>query len=169
MIAIRMILSMLLLWASAAQAFIDPPVITPENPTTETHVEVSIRWGVCDALLDYMLEVSNGTVDLTIDKLPTQSDPFCINPIETYTFVLPLLAEGQHSLSIYLKDSDPPNSQPILWFQTILTVRASGSMIPQPVPSISGWIPLLLLASGTLIIVSWRLAGSIPKFGGRNR
>lgn len=171
MIAIRTILSMLLLWASVAQAFIDPPVITPENPTTDTYVEAAVRYGVCDALLRYTFEYNASGLNLTIVKVPTQSDPFCNNPISTYAFVLPLLPEGQHLFSIYLQDSRPPDSQRVLWFQTTLDILpANGGPLPKPVPIFAGWVQLLLLASGLLTIATWRLAGSTPVFGGeRNR
>ncbi len=160
--AIRTILPMLLVWASSAKAFVDPPVITPENPTTETPITVSIRYGVCDALIDYTIETVGTAVELRITKIPTQSDPFCNVPVTTSTFELPLLSAGQHPLTIYFQDIDPPGLPPVIWFQTTLTVT-SGAI--QPVPSISGWLPLLLLVSGVLIIATWRFVGvkSIPK------
>src|SRR3546814_677822 len=122
MIGIRATLSALLLWSCSAQAFIDPPVITPEHPTTETQVEVSIRNGVCDALLSYSVEIIADAVEVTIRKIPTQDDPLCNYPIIEAVVRLPILPAGTHPLSIYFQDNEPPNALPVLWFQTILDI-----------------------------------------------
>lgn len=150
---IHAILSALALWASSAHAFIDPPVITPEHPTTQTAIEISIRYGICDGLANYTLAMEDASVDLTITKIPTQDDPFCNNPINTAVIVLPLLLEGEHSLRIYLQDVDPPDAQPVLWFQTILDIAQAGGTMPTPIPTLSSWVSFALLLLGVLFLV----------------
>ncbi len=150
----RWILAALALFGSSAYAFIDPPIITPERPTTEMPIEVAIRNGLCDALLNYTVAIVDDDVEMTITKIPTQDDPFCNNTIYTTVFELPLLSAGQHPLSIFLLDSAPPDAEPVLWFQTTLDVANVGGvpLPPAPVSALTGWFPLAVFLLGVLLL-----------------
>lgn len=154
MIGNRWILLTLFVWASSAHAFIDPPVITPKHPTTETPVEVAIRNGVCDALLNHTVAIVDDTVELRIRKITTQTDPFCNYPILTAVFELPLLPAGQHPFSIYLQDNLPPDSPPVLWFQTTIEIVDANGAAAVPIPALSGQVSLTLLLFGLLALAA---------------
>jgi len=93
------------------EAFVDPPYITPQQPTPRDTVSVHVRMGGCHASWDDVDEarltlVAPGQLHLVTDgaALPP-GHPFCIyDPAFTYRFDIGKLPAGQYTLHFFIFD-----------------------------------------------------------------
>ncbi len=136
-----------------AHAFIDPPAISPENPTDTTPITISIRSGVCDALLSYEIVNDLDPVEIVIRRIRTQSDPFCNQPVVVAEIPIETLPVGTHEVRLMFVYNYPPDAVPFFWQELILDVSPTGPPgAAVPVPFIQNvWLLLILVA---LIVLS---------------
>lgn len=93
--------------SSTVQAFIDPPVVSPEEPTDTTPITLTLRYGECNALLDHEIDRRGTWFGITITK-ETRSPPGCDVPEAEYEIDLELLPPRRYRYAIYLLDSEQP-------------------------------------------------------------
>lgn len=139
-----------LLFAPAAQAFFDPPWVTPENPIAGEIVSVNIRRGLCDAILERegypRITRDDGAIRLIEYGVHNSPEDFCIYPIATLARPLGVFSAGDYTLTVDLAYEHPVFGPTIL---NIGTVSFSVAELPEAVsvPAIGriGEVALLLL------------------------
>lgn len=97
--------------APRLEASVDPPYITPTQPTPRDTISVHVRMGGCHASWDDVDEarltlVAPGELHLVTDgaALPP-GHPFCIyDPAFTYRFDIGMLPIGQYTLRFFIFD-----------------------------------------------------------------
>ena len=149
------------LFSGHALAFVDPPTISPPNPTTQTPIAVFVRAGGChgffaDGIAPELVELPEGRLDLIIEGMAglPPGHPFCVFDDFTSRFAIGKLAAGSYTLRILIRDEDLP--QPVAFGSVAFTVST-----PVHIPS-SG--PLLLLAVVTLfVLAAMRRLGRRPR------
>ncbi len=143
--------------ATQAQAFIDPPVISPDSPTDTTPITISIRTGICDRFLSYEIIRDLDPVEILIRRIPTQLDPFCNHPIRTVEIPIGVLPVGPHLIRLMFVDNVPPNTTPYLWRELALKVSPSGPPAEVvPVSILQDVWPLLVLGVLIFLVVARR-------------
>lgn len=135
----------LLVIAAETQAFIDPPIISPKAPTAETPIAVGIHAGLCDRIVGFAITNPLDPVEIVIERIPTQQDPLCINPIRTVNIPIGTLPAGQHQIRLFFRVVSPPGQSPYLWEEISVTVAPAGSLEATPVPTMDGWLAICLL------------------------
>ena len=142
---------LLALTASSAQAFVDPPTFNPAAPNSNQAVTVLVRTGVCNTFLapgigipPMRIERSPGVVDV-ISPGVISFDPLCINPIETDSFAIGVLAPGNYQVRIWIIDASGFFPAPELVASSPLTVTQGP--IAQSIPTLGtgAFIMLVLL------------------------
>lgn len=92
------------LFAQRAQAFIDPPYLSPEHPVAGETVSVSIRSGECDAILTGVVPpriTQNGNAVRILFWSSTDTDPILCNvPIGTGTYSVGSYPPGTYTLQV---------------------------------------------------------------------
>jgi hypothetical protein len=153
-----------MLFAEPAGAFLDPPYITPSNPSAGDAISVSIYGGECDLVHDGVTwppPVTQKGNDITILFTGIhEGDPeFCYYSVGTRTYPVGSFPKGSYTLHVEWRYVGPGAA----WIQETLgiipfTVVAGGP--PQPAPmstptlSIAGLSILLLVL---LSVAVWRL------------
>lgn len=101
------------LFAQSAQAFFDPPWITPESPRAGETVYVNIRYGVCDGIFErtgYPQIVQQGNAIRMRwygDHWPEgSSELFCFYPTTTFVPPLGVYPPGDYTLTVELAYRD---------------------------------------------------------------
>jgi len=102
--------------STTVQAFIDPPVVSPEDPTDITPITISLRYGGCNALLDHQVISQGSWMEITITK-EARSPSDCEDGKSQYEIPLGLLPPGYYQFGIYLRDSEPPDA-PVVHFES---------------------------------------------------
>ena len=147
------------LWSQQTFAFLDPPYITPTNPTAGELVSVNIYGGECDLVdmgIDWPPPVAQQGSEITILFTGIhEGDPeFCYYGVGTSTYPVGTFAPGSYALDVerrYMSFSGP-------WVQETLGIipfTVSGVPIQQPIetPTLSlvGLIALLLSLSAAAL------------------
>jgi len=109
--------------SASVHAFIDPPVVSPEDPTDTTPITISLRYGGCNALLDHEVQVT-GSIAVTITK-QTHEPPDCHVPESEYEIPVGLLPPGTYWYRTYLRDQEPPDAPAQIFHADRLTVAGS--------------------------------------------
>lgn len=155
-ICITLVFSLL---AAPALAFVDSPVFTPAQPTSQQAVTANVRNGVCHAL-DI---TSPGSPPLRIERVgqtiqiivagATHLSGFCNVPVTTDDFNLGVLPVGQYSVEVWMVDAFYSYQQTFLMSSAPLTVTAAA---PETIPASR---PFLLMAFASLmaLLATWAL------------
>jgi len=139
--------------APAAQAFIDPPWITPEAPRAGETVSVNIRMGICDAIIfrpgyPQVTQVGNAIRILEYGNRIDFQD-FCIYPIGTLSEPIGAFAPGDYTVTVDFTYENYPFGYATITLGVIpFTVTGDAPAAPVPTSSPSGLLALLLLMSG---------------------
>jgi hypothetical protein len=148
----RILAVFLLSLASAtAQAFIDPPYITPANPMAGTSLTLNVHAGECDFLRDETTISRTGNI-VHVDVFTNhQTDPLLCNadPV-TRQYALGAFAPGTYTFSISRSyvDNSGVVFEPLA--DIFLTVAPS-TIVPAATPALSalgGVLLVLLLVVG---------------------
>ena len=156
-----LLVCVLVLCAQPAWAFLDPPYITPANPTAEELVSVNIYGGECDLIDDGLVwppPVARQGSEITILFTGIhEGDPeFCYYGLGTSTFPVGIFPPGAYTLNVerrYMSFSGP-------WIQETLrivpfTVSAAPRQRPVEAPTLNlaGLTALLLALIGAVLRV----------------
>lgn len=131
----------LVLFSQSAQAFFDPPWITPTDPTVGETVYVNIRGGVCDGIFEepgYPQITQNGNAIRMRwygDHWPEGSgELLCSYPIGTFVPPVGVFAAGNYTLTVELAYRDFSGIPSIFTIGTVpFTVAAAPT--PASVPT----------------------------------
>jgi len=150
----------LALCAQRASAFLDPPYVTPANPTSADMISVNIHGGLCDAIvgLDGYPQITQqgNTIRVLFFSVHYDDPEFCDLGVGTATMSIGSYPAGSYMLQVerrYMTVLGP-------WAQETLGViplTVSGAPTQPPIEapalSIAGFVSLLLV-----LIVAARLA-----------
>lgn len=160
--AIALALAVVALIAPSAQAFIDPPYLSPEHPIAGETVSVKIRAGVCDAIGElpgagYPRITQDGNVIRMTLWSSTDTDPILCNvPIGTGTYAFGAFPPGSYTIQV---DRDYFGDLGGLLTETlgVLPFTVAGAPAPPVAAPTSNGLGLALLMAGVLGLVAWRL------------
>ena len=161
--SIRLAISLLVLslmgWAMPACAFLDPPYITPANPTADDLISVNIYGGECDVADDGVTwppPVTQQGNELAILLIGGhEEDPeFCYFGVGTFTAPIGTYPAGAYTLRVNWRYSTFSG-----WVTETLGVfpfTVSGAPPAQPITtptlSVTGLAGLLLILVGAALI-----------------
>jgi|JI10StandDraft_1071094.scaffolds.fasta_scaffold15698_8 hypothetical protein len=155
-ICITLVFSLL---AAPALAFVDSPVFTPAQPTSQQAVTANVRNGVCHALditspdsPPLRIERVGQTIQIIVAGA-THLSGFCNVPVTTDDFNLGVLPVGQYSVEVWMVDAFYSYQQTFLMSSAPLTVTAAA---PETIPASR---PFLLMAFASLmaLLATWAL------------
>lgn len=87
-----------------AQAFVDPPTLSPTNPTSGQTVSVNIRFGVCDVIgviregYPKITQTGDAVRILLVSNVPNSG--FCNFPILTGVFSIGAYSAGSYTVQV---------------------------------------------------------------------
>jgi hypothetical protein len=155
----------LLLAARYAQAFFDPPWITPAAPRAGETVSVNIRGGICDSIFfspGYPQVTRQGNaIHLLEYGHHWDTQDLCIYDIGVLSEPVGVYEPGDYTLTVEMIYDD------FLYGPTIMTLgvvpfKVTGTTIAAPVPAtgVFGRLAILILISGLAVAVLRNRRGS---------
>lgn len=154
-----LVLAFIAVFAQRAQAFFDPPWITPTNPVAGDVVSVNIRTGQCDSIFEEtgfpQLTREGNSIRLLEYGVHDAPPDFCIYPTGTLIRPLGSLAPGDYSLAVDLAYQHPIFG-PSIFNIGVVNFSIAAPPAPTPVPALS----LLGAAALTLILLVAAIAHS---------
>jgi hypothetical protein len=169
-VASLLVLALVALFPSRADAFFDPPWITPERPVSGETIYVNIHYGECDGIFEepgYPEIVQDGDAIRMRwygEHYPEGSgDLLCSFPIATLTSPIGNYSEGDYTLTVELAYRDFFEGPSIL---TIGVVSFTVAGVPQPavalpVPAL-GTTGVFILLAGMLLLSLRSLRKQLP-------
>ena len=149
--------------AQSAQAFFDPPWITPPNPTAGDIVSINIHGGVCDTIFgeDGYPQITQAGSDVRIvwygQHWPEGSgDLLCSFGIGTLTYPIGTFSPGSHTITVDLAYRDFFGMPSILTIGVVPFTIAGAPSAVTPVPTSSPVGLLTLLIALGLTACFWR-------------
>lgn len=147
-----------------AQAFVDPPWITPENPQAGEEVFVHLRYGICDAIgiapiAPEITQVGNSVRILFWSTHDT--DPILCNvPIETGSAPIGTFPPGAYTLQVDRWYQNGLAGGTVTETLGVLPFTVEGGIAqPTAVPAL-GWPLLIVLAVLVAVLVRSQLRGA---------
>lgn len=127
-------------FAQGAQAFFDPPYITPENPIAGDTVSVNIHGGQCDAIIEETgyPQITRAGDAIRLVVFGILDSYFCNYGVGTATFELGVYPAGAYTLQFDLLHSNwpfPDYSPETLGVVTFVVAPAATRSIPVPIDS----------------------------------
>ena len=143
------------LTSQPAQAFIDPPYITPTAPVAGEMISVNIRYGVCDLIFDIFERTQDGNAIRIVLSGVHYDDPFMCNLGDGVTGVYPVAAypPGSYTLQVdffYYSTTGIPETV-TLGIVPFTVAAAPVAAVPAPVNGhiALGFLMFVLLALST--------------------
>lgn len=148
----------------SAQAFIDPPWISPANPMSGDAVSINIHGGVCDAIFGrdgypQITQVGNAIRMVWFGEHWPEgsSDLLCSNPIGTLTSPFGTFPPGNYILTVDLAYIDFFGMPSILAIGVVpFTVDGLSAAAATPAPTLSHVTLLVLTVGLGLTALLWR-------------
>jgi hypothetical protein len=144
-------------FARPAQAFFDPPWITPATPTAGETVSVNIRGGICDSIFErpgYPQITQNGNAICIVEYGHHWGfEDFCVYEIETLTRPIGAFPPGDYTLTVDFTYSDFLPAPTIVTLGVIPFTVTGAPTAATPVP-VFGPIGLLALTMA-LWLTAW--------------
>jgi hypothetical protein len=159
-VATPLLLAFIALFAQSAQAFFDPPWITPENPVAGESISVNIYGGICDWIagregFPQITQDGNSIRILEYGHHYEPGDELCIDGIGTVVDAIGAFPPGDYTLTVDLLYPHP------VFGATILNIGAvSFTVAPLPAPvsvPATGWLSTSLLLAALLLAAIWTL------------
>jgi hypothetical protein len=147
----------LALASPSAQAFFDPPWITPAAPRAGEMVSISIHGGVCDAIFfrpgyPQITQDGNSVRIVEYGDHVTLGDEWCIYGIGTLTEPIGAFPPGDYTLTVDLVYDNYPFGLGTMTIGVIpFTVTGVTPSAPVPVSTPAWMSALLVLMSGTAL------------------
>jgi len=150
--AIMLVFAML---SQLANAFVDPPTLSPTNPTEGQTVSVSIRVGQCDALGEVpgypQITQTGNAIRILLHSIRVYDSEFCNVPILIRSFPVGVYPAGAYTVQVDRTYEVPLPPQTIVETLGILPFTVSGAPAPAVLPT-TGFIGLLTLFATILFI-----------------
>jgi len=143
--------------APAAQAFVDPPWITPAEPRAGEVVSVNTRMGICDVVIfspSYPQVTQEGNAIRIVEygNHYLEGDERCVYPIGTGAEPIGTFPPGDYTVTVDFLYEDYPFGYAITTLGVIpFTVTRAVTAAPVPAFGPSGLFVLLLLVSGLAV------------------
>lgn len=159
-VATPLVLAFIALFAQGAQAFFDPPWVTPENPVAGESISVNIYGGICDWIagregFPQITQDGNSIRILEYGHHYEPGDELCIDGIGTVVDAIGAFPPGDYALTVDLLYPHP------VFGPTILNIGAvSFTVAPLPAPvsvPATGWLSTSLLLAALLLAAIWTL------------
>ena len=136
--------------AQTAQAFFDPPWITPDTPRAGEIVSVNIRMGDCDARVEHpgypQITRQGNMIRLLVYGHHWETQDLCIYPIGVGTEAIGAFPEGDYTLTVdFFYDNYPYGYATITLGVIPFTVTGAAPAAPVPTTSLLGLVALLFL------------------------
>lgn len=157
-IAIRSAFVFVALFAQSAQAFFDPPSITPTNPIAGENVSVSVHGGLCDyiASRDGYPQLTRDGNAIRLLYYGSHYEPgseLCTDGVGTVTRSIGSYPPGAYTLTVDLIYPDPEFGAAILNIGVVaFTVRGAAPTVPVPASTARGLTALILLVIGAGLV-----------------
>jgi hypothetical protein len=146
-----------LLFAPCAEAFIDPPYITPETPASGQPVAVNVRTGLCDAILSLQgVTRSENEIRALFFGVRYFDSELCNLPTFTTTESLGTYASGSYTLQVDLAYAGVGGSTVIETIGTVPFVVGGGTPAAVAAP-VNAPASLFILFVAILVVVARRL------------
>ena len=161
-----LVMTWFVLFAQSAQAFFDPPWITPENPKAGETVYVNIHGGICNAIFE-----ESGYPQITREgnairirwygvHWPEGSgDLQCIYPVGTFVPPIGVFTPGDYTLTVELAYIDYFEG-PSIFTIGVVPFTIAAPLAPVSVPSLGmlGVLTLLAMLLGIALVSlrTWR-------------
>lgn len=160
-IMLQCVLAGIVFFAQSAQAFFDPPWITPASPVAGEVVSVNIRHGICDSIIgrEGFPRITQDGSDIRIVYFGVHyeiNDELCIYGIGTVTKEIGSFPAGSYTLSVDLVYENPFTGQPEILGIGIVPFNVAGLPETASVPS-GGAFSMWLLLIGILIVALWSM------------
>lgn len=146
----------LVLAAPSAQAFFDPPWITPIAPKADEIVSVNTRMGICDARVEkpgYPQITSQGNaIRLLVYGHHWETADLCIYPIGLGLEPIGTFPPGDYTVTVDFAYDNYPLGLSVITLGVIpFTVTGATPSAPVPASTTSGKLALLILISGSAV------------------
>jgi len=156
--AVRLLMALLVFVAPAAQAFIDPPWITPATPRAGDVVSINIRLGICDAIGErpgYPQVTQEGSAIRIVEYgAHWENDELCGFGVGTVTDSVGSFPPGDYELTVDLAYVDELGFPHILAVGTVpFSVIGIAPVTSIPTINFSGQLVLTLFIAGLAICV----------------
>jgi len=150
-----LIVLMLVLLSQLAQAFVDPPTLSPINPTESQTVSVNIRIGVCDAFVEQtgypQITQSGNAIRILIPSIHAFDSSFCnfgtgtaIDPIGAYP-------PGSYTIQVDRTYTAVGPTRTVVETLGILPFTVTAAPAPASLPTV-GFVGLITLIAIILLI-----------------
>jgi hypothetical protein len=150
----------LVLAAPSAQAFFDPPWITPVAPRAGEIVSVNIRGGICDGIFEHpgypqITQEGNAIRILEYGHHWDTAD-LCIYEIGTLVAPIGAFPPGDYTATVdFIYENYPLGYTTITLGVVPFTVTGVTSAASVPASTISGGFALLIFVSGSALWTLW--------------
>ncbi|HET8898910.1 MAG TPA: hypothetical protein VFN09_09100, partial [Rhodanobacteraceae bacterium] len=150
--AVALVLALgLILCASAALAFIDPPTLAPANPVAGQTVSVSIRAGGCDFFIERagypQITQTGQSIRIVLASIHATSSQFCIPQPSTLVTPVGAYPAGSYTLQVdrvYADDQGQDVVETIATLPFVVGMTAAGAT---SVPAQSPFFIVLLIVA----------------------
>ncbi|MGA8276733.1 MAG: hypothetical protein WB784_00830 [Rhodanobacteraceae bacterium] len=143
----------LALWLHGAEAFVDPPTLSPAHPLAGDTISVNLYAGVCDAFTDDIDETDitqNGNaIRILIDGIHHTDSAICIYPSFNYVYPVGAFPPGSYTLQVDRRYQDIVGPVVIETLGIIPFTVAGVAGQATPLPTIGKLASLILL--GTIL------------------
>lgn len=142
-----------ILYAQRAQAFFDPPWITPATPRAGEIVSVNIRDGLCDAIFERpgypQITQQGNAIHLVEYGHHWTDDGLCVYENGALTEPIGTFPPGDYVLTADLVYTDEVGHPQVLTIGVVpFTVTGVAASLPVPTLRTRGYFVLVLLISG---------------------
>ena len=157
--AVRLLMALLVFVAPAAQAFIDPPWITPAAPRAVEMVSVNVRLGICDAFFERPgypeITQEGNAIHIVEYGHHWENDELCGYGIGTATELIGAFPPGDYTLTFELFYVDEIGFPRILTIGIVpFTVTGVVAAASVPTFNVASLLALLLLLPS---LAAWAL------------
>ena len=148
----------LVLLSQLANAFVDPPTLSPTNPMEGQTISVNIRVGQCDALPvgPEQITQTGNAIRILLDSYHAFDSEFCNIIVGVRTFPLGAYPAGSYTVQVDRTFELPLPPRTIVETLGILPFTVAGAAEPAVLPT-TGLIGLLALFATLLLTAAWVL------------
>jgi len=145
----------IVLLSQLSNAFVDPPTLSPTNPTEGQTVSVNIRVGQCDVLPvgPEQITQTGNSIRILLNSIHISYSEFCNIIVGVRTFPLGVYPPGSYTVQVDRTYELPLPPQTIVETLGILPFTVAGAPAPAVLPT-NGFIGLLALFVTVLLIAA---------------
>jgi hypothetical protein len=148
--AVPILAAVLALGARDAQAFFDPPWITPVAPRAGDVVSVNMRMGICDARVEHpgypQITRQGNAIRLLVYGHHWDTQDLCIYPIGQEAESIGVFPPGDYALTVDFTYDDYPFGLAVITLG-VVAFTVAGASPPAPVPAATPLSTFVLLVT----------------------